>query len=103
MLKRIAIAATALMVAGPLFAGTPVLDRREHNQAQRVRQGVHSGELTRLEARRLIRGQYRLRAHEAIAKSDGVVTRRERARLQHQATVQSRHIYRQKHDGQDRN
>ncbi len=103
MLKKIAIAATALMVAGPLLAGTPVLDRREHNQAQRLRQAVHSGELTSHETRRLIRGQYRLRAHEAIAKSDGVVTRRERASLQHQANVQSHHIYRQKHDGQDRN
>jgi hypothetical protein len=103
MLKKITIAAAALMVAGPLLAGTPVLDRHEHHQAQRIRQGIHSGELTRHESRRLIRGQYRLRAHEAIAKSDGVVTRHERASLRHQAHVQSRHIHGQKHDRQDRN
>ena len=102
MLKKIAIAAAALMVAGPILAGTPGLDRREHHQAQRIRQGVKSGELTRPESRRLIRGEYRLRANEAIAKSDGVVTARERARLQHEANVESRRIYRQKHDEQDR-
>jgi hypothetical protein len=32
-----------------------------------------------------------------------VVTARERARLQHEANQQSRRIYRQKHDAQDRN
>jgi len=102
MLKKIAIAAATLVVVGPVFAGTPGLDRREHNQAQRIRQGVQSGELTRPEARRLIRGEYRLRANEAIAKSDGVVTAQERARLQHEANVESRRIYRQKHDAQTR-
>jgi hypothetical protein len=40
---------------------------------------------------------------EARAKSDGVVTNRERAWMQHEANQQSRRIYRQKHDAQDRN
>lgn len=107
MLKKLAliapIAAAALVVAGPIFAGTPGLNAREHNQAQRIRQGVASGELTRPETRRLVRGEARLHRHEALAKSDGVVTARERARLQHEANVESRRIYRQKHDAQDRN
>lgn len=95
--------ALALIVAGPIVAATPRLDQREHNQAQRIRQGVKSGELTRPESRRQVRGEARLRYHEAVAKSDGVVTRRERARLQHEANVESQRIYRQKHDAQDRN
>jgi hypothetical protein len=103
MLKKIVIAAAALIVAGPIFAGTPALDQREHNQAQRIRQGVRSGELTRPETRRLVRGEARLHRNEAIAKSDGIVTARERARLQHEANVESERIYRQKHDAQDRN
>jgi hypothetical protein len=107
MLKKIvlipAVLAAALTVAGPIFAGTPGLDRREHNQAQRIRQGVASGELTRPETRRLVRGEARLQRHEAVAKADGVVTARERARLQHEASVESRRIHRQKHDAQDRN
>ena len=103
MLKQIVLAAAALIVAGPIFAGTPGLDAREHNQAQRIRQGIASGELTRPETRRLVRGEARLHRHEARAKADGVVTARERARLQHEANVESRRIYRQKHDAQDRN
>jgi uncharacterized membrane protein YebE (DUF533 family) len=95
--------ALALIVAGPIFAATPRLDQREHNQAQRIRQGARSGELTRPETRHLVRGEARLRYNEAVAKSDGVVTARERARLQHEASVESQRIYRQKHDAQDRN
>lgn len=102
------VATMALVLAGtvtaaPVLAGTPGLDRREHHQVQRIRQGVRSGELTRAETARLMHGQAQLRRSEARAKSDGVVTARERARLQHKADVQSRHIYRQKHDAQDRN
>src|SRR5262245_8405561 len=70
MLKSIIAATAALLVAGPLFAGTPGLDHREHHQAQRIRQGVNSGELTRPEARRLVRGEARLHRNEARAKSD---------------------------------
>jgi hypothetical protein len=98
-----AVLVGSTLVAGPIVAATPVLDQREHHQAQRIRQGVKSGELTRPETRRLIRGEAQLRRHEAIAKSDGVVTARERARLQHEANVESKRIYRQKHDAQDRN
>jgi len=103
MLKKITFLVAALLVAGPIFAATPRLDQREHHQAQRIRQGVQSGELTRPEARRLVRGEARLHRNEAIAKSDGVVTARERARLQREANVESKRIYRQKHDAQDRN
>jgi hypothetical protein len=81
---------------------TPRLDRREHHQADRIRQGVRSGELTRPETRRLIAGEARLRYHEALAKKDGDVTRAERLRLQAEADRMSARIYRQKHDEQDR-
>jgi hypothetical protein len=97
-----AVLSGSMLVAGPIVAATPALDQREHNQAQRIRQGVKSGELTRPETRRLVRGEAQLRRHEAIAKSDGVVTARERARLRHEADIESRRIYRQKHDAQDR-
>jgi len=103
MIRKLALAATALLIAGPIVAGTPVLDQREHSQAQRIRQGVQSGELSRPETRRLVKGEARLHRNEALAKSDGVVTARERSRLQHEADVESKRIYRQKHDAQERN
>lgn len=108
MFKQIALTAAALIsisgvLASSAAAGTPVLDQRQQNQAQRIGQGVRSGELTRPEARRLVRGQRELRQDERMAKSDGVVTARERARLEREADQQSRRIHRQKHDAQVRN
>ena len=47
--------------------------------------------------------QSALSQHLAKLRADGVVTARERARLQHEANVESQRIYRQKHDAQDRN
>jgi hypothetical protein len=97
------LAGLALMSAAPTFAGTPRMDAREQHQRARIHQGVASGELTRPEARRLAAGQAHLHRVEARAKSDGVVTGRERAWMQHEANQQSRRIHRQKHDAQDRN
>ncbi|MCC7461320.1 MAG: hypothetical protein IT480_02530 [Gammaproteobacteria bacterium] len=93
----------ACMIAGPVLAGTPGLDARQHHQKSRIAQGVRSGELTRPETARLVRGQVHLQRMENRAKTDGVVTARERARLHHNADVQSRRIFRQKHDAQSRN
>jgi uncharacterized membrane protein YebE (DUF533 family) len=102
MLKKFSIAAFALVICGPVLAGTPLLNQREHNQIHRINQGVRSGELTRPEAARLYRSEYRLNRNEALAKSDGVVTARERARLQNEANRTSTRIYNQKHDAQTR-
>ena len=106
MFKRSTILAISGLVIATLgataFAGTPRLDRREHNQAARIHQGVRSGELTRPETRRLVAGEAQLRANEARAKADGDVTNRERARLQTEADRMSARIYRQKHDAQTR-
>jgi len=102
MLRQIVIMAALAAISVPAMAGTPRLDAREQNQRQRIAQGVRSGELTRPEARRLIKGERRLHRHERYAKSDGVVTPAERARLQRNANRMSTRIYRQKHDPQSR-
>ena len=103
MLKKIIVATALMALAGPVLADeTPLLDRRQDHQQDRIRQGVESGQLTRQETRQLVQGQHRLRSMEQRVKSDGQVTAQERSRLQHQADVQSRHIYRQKHDNQVR-
>lgn len=95
--------AVSLILAGTAAAGTPRYDARQHNQRERIANGVSNGELTMRETRRLAAGQVHLNRVERRAKSDGVVTARERVHLQHEANQQSRRIYRQKHDAQDRN
>jgi hypothetical protein len=82
---------------------TPVVDKREHNQQERIRQGIKSGELTRREAIRLEEQEARIRVNEKFAKSDGKITPAERARLEKELNRTSENIYQQKHDNQDRN
>ena len=97
------ISLALMVVAGSASAGTPRYDARQHNQRQRIVNGVQSGELTMRETRRLAAGQVHLNRVERRAKADGVVTARERVHMQHEENQQSRRIYRQKHDAQDRN
>ena len=94
--------ALSIAMAGSVSAGTPRYDARQHNQRERIANGVGSGALTMRETRRLAGGQVHLNRVERRAKADGVVTTRERAHLQHEANQQSRRIYRQKHDAQER-
>jgi hypothetical protein len=80
------------------------VNERQENQRDRIRQGVQSGELTGVEAARLRREQAQIKLNEARARqSGGEFTHRERARIQRQLNRSNRHIYRQKHDRQDRN
>lgn len=103
----------ALLVAIPLLAATkysqaedasatPGIDKRQENQEKRIQQGVNSGALNEREAARLEKGQRRVERMEERAKADGKVTPKERARIQHAENVQSKKIYREKHDAQRR-
>jgi len=105
MKTKLLIAALAAVVTIPAFAqaNTPGIDQRQANQEQRIDQGVASGQLNARETARLERGQQRVDNMENRAKSDGVVTARERTRIQHAQNVESKRIYRQKHDRQVRN
>ena len=103
MKKTLLFAALAVIATAPVLADTPRYDARQAHQRERIVNGVENGELSMRETRRLAAGQVHLNRVERRAKADGVVTARERARLQHEANQQSRRIYRQKHDGQDRN
>lgn len=105
MKKIFSLTLSAVFVLGlsaAAFANTPYINRREHREQQRIRQGIRSGELTRREAARLEAQQGRIRGYEWYAKSDGHVSWAERRRLDHMLDRANRDIYRQKHDRQDR-
>lgn len=97
---------TILMLSAvPAFAGPdgtrdPGVNARQFNQQQRIGQGVRSGELTPRETMRLERQQAYIRGEERRYKSDGVLTRAERADLQHDLNAADRRIYNEKHDAQ---
>ncbi|MCO5099970.1 MAG: hypothetical protein M9885_03585 [Burkholderiaceae bacterium] len=102
MLARLAVSVVLATAAAGAFAQahTPRIDQRQSNQERRIDQGVQSGALTAREAGRLDAGQERVERMEDRAKADGVVTRRERAKLTGTQNVQSRRIWKQKHDRQ---
>lgn len=100
IVKTIAVLSLVLPALAFAQANTPRVDQRQANQERRIDQGVASGSLTEREANRMERGQQRVDNMENRAKSDGVVTRGERARLHQVQEVQSRRIYAQKHDRQ---
>lgn len=85
------------------LANTPGINRRERHQQQRIVRGLRSGELTIRETARLEHQQASIRRFERRAKSDGNLSWRERQRLDNRLDRANRNIYRQKHDGQDRN
>jgi len=99
------VLALSMMITSLSFAAvagatpvTPRADRREVRQDRRIEQGVKSGELTRGETRRLVRGEAHADRVEARAKRDGVVTKVERRHIQRSLNHESRRIYRLKHN-----
>jgi hypothetical protein len=100
--KVAVIGIVALAVATPAFAQETRVDHRQERQEQRIDQGVKSGALTPRETRKLERGQRHVEKLETKAQAGGAVTAKEKARLEHAQDVQSKHIYKQKHDAQTR-
>lgn len=100
MNKRITFLTTLLISLGAtsVLAGTPGIDQRQDKQQGRIEQGIHSGELTANESARLLKGQAELQRMEHRSKRDGLVTDRERVRLQRKASTESARIYRHKHN-----
>jgi len=72
--------------------------QRNINQDKRIQQGMASGQLTNREAGRLEAGQAHVDRTEARAARNGHVGAAEQAHIQHAENVQSKRIYRDKHN-----
>lgn len=98
----LAVGAMTLLMTGMAYAEaeTPVIDQRQANQEKRIDQGIASGQLNEREAHRLNKQQGHINKMEDKAKSDGVVTKKEKARIHQAQDRASRHIAREKHDRQ---
>jgi hypothetical protein len=103
IMRLLAGAMATVLMMGAFSTLEAQINQRQRNQQKRIFQGARSGELTRGEFRRLEREQFRIRRMEAWARSDGLLTAREQFRVNRELNQASRHIYRQKHDRQDRN
>lgn len=79
--------------------GGPWVDRRERDQAFRIRQGLRDGSLTPQEARRLWAEQRHIRGAEGRMRADGDLNPAERGRLNAMQNRANRDIYRARHNG----
>ena len=102
---RYGIALSALfgmLTLGFSAAEAGPIDRVQKNQRPRIQQGVQSGELTRVETRRLTHEQVRVERMQRRALKDGKLSRGEKARLGRAHSRADRHIYRAKHNRRSR-
>ena len=102
-MKQMLLAISAVIITTGLAyaqADQLVIDQRQANQEKRIDQGIVSGQLNEREANRLNKQQEHINKMEDKAKSDGVVTKKERAKIDHTQDRASRNIAREKHDRQ---
>ena len=77
---------------------TPIIDKHEASQEDRIKQGRQSGELTKHEAHRLKAEQKAVDRSQTKAAADGTVTAQERQRIRRMQDRSSKDIHSQKHD-----
>lgn len=101
-----------LIIAAVFFLGTislasaqqgPKIRHTQQHQMMRIGTGVQNGSLTGPEARQLLQQQHRIQHQKRLAYSDGQMSRQERNQVRREQRTANREIYRQKHDGQNRN
>ena len=97
---------TVALIGAPLaLAGgnqSPLVNKREQHQVQRLKNGVKSGALTGREALRSVVDQAQIRRQERRFKADGNLTKKERFKLHRELNQSGRRLYRRKHNGQTR-
>lgn len=95
-----ALLSTSLAQAGG--TRSPLVDKREQHQVQRLKNGIKSGALTGKEALRSMGDQVRIRRHEKHFKSDGNLTGKERAKLHRALNHSGRRLHQRKHNARTR-
>jgi len=109
-LATFAIAATLAFAPAAIFAQSatatpdPTINQRKVDQQDRIAQGVKSGELTAGETAHLETQEAGINKEESgmKAQDNGKLTKQDRKTLTHQQNVESRRIYRDKHNARVR-
>lgn len=99
---------TGLLVIGFIGTNAALADnyhhqnnnQMQHQEQQRIKQGVQSGSLTRAEAKGMAQEQKQIRTEERAYKADGKYTPAERQDVHQDLQQASKNIYQEKHDGQ---
>ena len=105
MKKILAVLLVLVTSANFMFAQstTPGIDKTQKHQRVKIHQGIKSGEITKREARALNNQQVRIQHEKKLAKSDGVITVKERKHIRHQQRKAGKNIAMLKHNKFNRN
>lgn len=77
---------------------TPGVNLTQKNQARYIKQGLRSGQLTKNELQKLVLQQKLIQLQKTMIKADGVITKKERARLKQNQERAKMNIYMYKHN-----
>ncbi len=106
---NIAVITIALITSATAFADDTTHHRhdrgvntRQHHQADRIKQGARSGELTKAETQQLNQERRNIRKKEREYKADGKLTAGERKELHQDLNNLSKDIHAEKHDTEKR-
>ena len=98
---QLASALVITLLAGSVLAQnteTPRIEKRQERQQKRIANGIESGALTAKESANLEKREAKIETDKQAAKSDGVVTKAERAKLEHEENRASKRIFAKKHN-----
>jgi hypothetical protein len=93
-----------LIAVSGLFAqsGTKMLKKKQNQQLKKIENGIKSGAITKVEAKKVIKQKIKLDKLNKKAKVDGFLSPKEKAKLKKETKKLDKIIYKEKHDKQKR-
>jgi uncharacterized membrane protein YebE (DUF533 family) len=87
------------------FAQTqsPQMNKTQKKQVERMKEGVNKGELTKNEAKVLVKEQKHIRKEKTAAKADGKLTKAERKHIKKDLAKATKDIAEKKHNTKGQN
>jgi hypothetical protein len=104
MKKTILLLSIFLFGVSGLFAqsGNKMLQKKQVPQEKKIEQGIKKGEITKIEAKKLLKQEKKLNQLKKNAKVDGFISQKEKAKLKKESKKTNRKIYKEKHNKQKR-
>lgn len=99
MTRSILPLALILSIAAPAVASANTIDNRKINQAERIEKGRENGSITWTEGIKLRAEQRRIDRTEAALRSDGYLSKSDRAKVTKMQKQASQNIRSESHDG----
>ncbi|MEO7311118.1 MAG: hypothetical protein ABIX01_12020 [Chitinophagaceae bacterium] len=102
-MKQLLFATALFMAIGfSSSAQTQTIKQHAKHQTHRIKNGVHSGELTKAETKNLVKDQREIHQDIKEARADGTFTKAERKAIKKEQRKERREIARKKHNDRDR-